>query len=90
MDHRGRVRSHKFFRQRLLRITDLRELQGLLNSFRKEQRDLVEHIHSIMWHMRGSLSRQEAWTLSHEERKSILSQIDDRVKNVEKNGLPLL
>jgi hypothetical protein len=90
MDAGDRVRSDKFFRQRLLRITDLRELQELLGSFRAETDELIDHVHSIMWHMRGSLSRQEAWSLSFNERKRILRQIDERVKMVEKNGLPLL
>jgi len=43
-----------------------------------------------MWHMRGSLSREEAWGLSPEERKAILKQIDDRVKQVEKTGIALI
>jgi len=57
---------------------------------KKEQKELIDHIHSIMWNMRGSLSREEAWTLSNEERKSILKQTDDRVKMVEKTGLSIL
>lgn len=50
----------------------------------------MEQIHSIMWNMRGSLSRDEAWSLSPDERKSILRQIEERVKLVEKTNLPLL
>jgi uncharacterized protein YbcI len=87
---RGRVRSDKFFRIKLLSITDIRELQGLVSSLRKETDELIEHVHSIMWNMRGSLSREEAWSLSHKERKSLLKQIDERVKLVEKTGLALL
>jgi hypothetical protein len=39
--------------------------------------------------MRG-MTREEAWTLCNDERKIILKQIDERVKSIEKTGLPLL
>lgn len=45
---------------------------------------------SLMWHMRGSLTREEAWTLSSDERKDIMAFIEERIKVVEKTGLPLL
>ena len=50
----------------------------------------MDHIHSIMWNMRGSISREEAWVMSNEERKGILKQIDERMKMVEKSGLALI
>lgn len=40
--------------------------------------------------MRGSISREEAWTLSPAERKDIMKLIDERIKLVEKTGLALL
>lgn len=43
-----------------------------------------------MWHMRGSLSREEAWTLSPDERRDMLKLVEGRVKVVEKTGLALL
>ena len=57
---------------------------------KREQHELMEHVHSIMWHMRGSISREEAWLMSHTERKNILKHIDERVKNIEKTGLAIL
>lgn len=45
---------------------------------------------AIMWHMRGSLSREEAWTLSPAERTDVLKSIEDRKELTEKTGLPLL
>ena len=73
-----------------MRITDLAELQGLINSYKAESDELIDQVHSIMWHMRGSLTREEAWVLSHNERRRILKQIEERVKMVEKTGLPIL
>lgn len=47
-------------------------------------------IHEIMWNMRGGLTREEAWTLSPQERADILEDIKKRVETVEKTGLPLI
>lgn len=89
MDARSGVRSDQFFRARLLKISDVQELRGLIGSYRAETRELIEQIYNIVWNMRG-MSREEAWALSHEERKIIMRQIDDRVKMVEKTGLAIL
>jgi hypothetical protein len=43
-----------------------------------------------MWHMRGSLSRDEAWTLSPQERIDIQKFIEERLKIVEKTRLALI
>lgn len=40
--------------------------------------------------MRGSLSREEAWTLSPDERRDIMKFIDERMKLVEKTKMPLI
>lgn len=62
----------------------------MINGLLKEAKDLRKLVHNIMWHMRGSVSREEAWHLSSMERQDILELIDERVKAVEKTGLPLL
>ena len=56
----------------------------------KEGKDLRKLIHNIMWHMRGSISREEAWHLSSQERQDFLELIEERVKAVEKTGLAIL
>ena len=66
------------------------ELRSLLAGMKADQASLIDHIHSIMWGMRGSLSREEAWCLSVDERKSIMKQIEERTKMVEKTGLAIL
>jgi len=55
-----------------------------------EQTEMRRTIHTIMWHMRGSLSRQEAWTLSIDERRDIIKQIEEHVERTTKTGLALL
>jgi hypothetical protein len=43
-----------------------------------------------MWHSRGSLSRDDAWALSVDERKEHVEAIEKRIKTVEETGLALL
>lgn len=62
----------------------------MIMALNKESKDLRKLVHNIMWHMRGSVSREEAWTLSQVERADIMELIEERVKTVEKTGLPLL
>lgn len=90
MESGYRVRPFDFFRQRLLSTKDPFEIRSLINGLAKEGKDLRKLIHNIMWHMRGSISREEAWHLSALERREVLELIEDRVKAVEKTGLAIL
>lgn len=56
----------------------------------KEQKELRKVIHHLMWAMRGGLTRDDAWTLSHQEREELLADVKERVENVEKSGLPIM
>jgi hypothetical protein len=73
-----------------LRITDRQELGQFLKEYAVGTKKLILDIHEIMWYMRGSVSREEAWTLCFEEREAIKEMIAEKVKNVEKSGLPIL
>jgi uncharacterized protein YbcI len=61
-----------------------------IESFAKARKELSKQINELMWHLRGSLSREEAWTLSIEERREHVEAIEKRIEVVEKTGLPLL
>lgn len=65
-------------------------MDGFLYSFDKESKMLRKEIVEIMWYMRGSLSRNEAWSLSPTEREEIIEYITERMKVVEKTKLPLI
>lgn len=90
MDHPGGVRSVEFFRARLLNTQTFEDVQGLIAEYTAAQNELIAHITQIMWHMRGGVTRDEAWALSPDERRAIMRLIDERVKLVEKTGLPIL
>lgn len=65
-------------------------VRAILNEYRQAQRDLREQITDIMWHMRGGVTREEAWTLSYVERADMHRMIERRMEMVEKTGLALL
>jgi len=64
-------------------------IDNLLEFYKKEQKKFIKSITDIMWHMR-SLGREEAWSLSPDERTAIEKLIDEHIKLVEKTKLPLL
>jgi hypothetical protein len=55
-----------------------------------EQEQMRQLTTTLMWHMRGSLSREEAWTLSRHERQDIIKSIEERKKLTEKTGIALM
>lgn len=75
---------------RLLGLTDAEEIGAFLSEMKQDAKQLRQLIVRICWHMRGSVSREEGWTLSHEERRDILELIDENRETTEKTGLPLM
>jgi len=71
-------------------MTDPVEIGAYLREMVTEQTEMRRIVHTIMWHMRGSLSRQEAWTLSVDERKDLIKMIEEHVERTSKTGLALL
>jgi len=71
-------------------MTDDADIAEFLTEMQTEQKDMRFLTAQIMWHMRGGLSRQEAWTLSNEERKDIIALIEERKQVTEKTGLALM
>jgi uncharacterized protein (UPF0210 family) len=71
-------------------MTDAEEIAEMLHAMQNEQAEMRAVTAQIMWHMRGSLSRQEAWTLSVEERRDMVKLIEQHKEMTEKTGMPLL
>jgi hypothetical protein len=61
-----------------------------LRSYEKEQKSLRKQIVDIQWYSRGALSREEAWTLSPEERTDWMEMAEERMKLVKESKLPLI
>lgn len=90
MEIGSRFQSNNFFRSKLLSMTDPDEINEFLQEMQKEQTEMRYTISTMMWHMRGSLSREEAWTLCPEERNDILILMKEHKELTEKTGLALL
>ena len=90
MAYGGRIESIKFFRRRLLSLTASSDIEKFLSRLSKDQQELRRNLYNIMWHMRGSISREDAFELTPIEREDIRLLIDERMKIVKETHLPLL
>jgi hypothetical protein len=66
------------------------DIPDLISKMARDRKELSKQINEIMWYSRGSLSREEAWTLCIEERKEHSEAIEKRIDTVQKTGLPLI
>ena len=55
-----------------------------------EQDQMRQLVTTLLWHMRGSVSREEAWTLSPAERQDVIKSIEERKVITEKTGIALM
>lgn len=62
----------------------------MINGLENESKAIRDSLHEIMWHLRGSISREEAYKLSPKERSELQEKIKERIKLVEETGIALL
>ena len=90
MEYRNRIQSLDFFRRTLLRLTTEEHIRRFLDKYEAGQKAMRTQIVEIMWYMRGSLGREDAWRLSPIERMEIMEMVQERIKLVKETKLPLL
>lgn len=90
MDRSHRRQSINFFRSRLIRLTNGEQIAKFLSRYERDAKAIRDEIVQIMWYSRGSLSREEAWTLSQTERNDWVELADQRMKIVKETKLPLV
>jgi hypothetical protein len=90
VEDQARIQPGNFFRARLLTLTTQEQLEDFIGNFEKDAKALRKEIVEIMWYMRGSLSRNEAWCLSPTEREEYANYIGERMKIVEKTKMALI
>jgi len=66
------------------------EIPFILDEYVKEARAITKDITDIMWYMRGSLNREDAYHLSPKEREYIIALIQKNIENTSKSGIALL
>jgi hypothetical protein len=64
------------------------DIVNLLDQYDKESKAIKKDILKLMWHMRGSLSYDEAMMLSNEDKQIIYGIIEDNLEATKKSGLP--
>ena len=78
----------KFFRLRLLSLKTNEQLIEYFDQLEKETKALRKEVIKICWHMRGSISFDEAMQLSLPDREEIAKLINDNLETTKKTGLP--
>lgn len=66
------------------------EIQSTLDQMKGQSKALTEEIYEICWYMRGGVTREEAWHLSHNERKIIAEQIKKRIEVSKESHTPII
>ena len=85
--HRGHVRLRKFFRKRLLALSD-EEIAELIEKLDKEVRAYKEDALRMCWYMRGGLSYDDSMMLSKIEREIISEIVKDNLETTKKSKMP--
>jgi hypothetical protein len=75
---------------RLLSTTDPKKIEKIIKGLQKEAEAITTEIYKICWYLR-SISREEAFALSYNERKIIMQDvISENIKRVNETKLPIL
>ena len=62
----------------------------MLKKLDSEAESAKQELFKLVWYMRGGITIDQAYMLSHNDQKLIANVIKDNIKNTEKSGLPLL
>ena len=64
------------------------EIKELIEQFKKDSKAIKNNILELCWHMRGSISYNDAMLLSLDEREIINKLIKEHIETTQKSGLP--
>ena len=87
MDTAYSIRSIKFFRIRILPLT-VGEILEETEKIESHQKQIKSELLKICWYMRGGVTLQEAYNLSHEDKMLISDIVKDNMETTKKSGLP--
>ena len=71
-------------------MEDKSEVLKYLQGLQQESRDIEKSIFEICWYMRGGISLTEAWTLSFDQRTTVMEIINANIERTKTSGLALL
>lgn len=61
----------------------------VVNSYRKAANQISENIYQLMWYMRGGLGRDDAFTMSYQEREIAWKLIKENLESFSKAGMAM-
>jgi hypothetical protein len=71
-------------------MEDKSEVLKYLQSLQQESRDIEKQVFEICWYMRGGISLTEAWSLSFDQRTTVMEIINSNIERTKSSGLALL
>jgi hypothetical protein len=71
-------------------MEDKSEVLKYLQGLHSEARAIEKQIFEICWYMRGGVTLEQAWTLSYDQRATIMEIINSNVARTKESGLALL
>lgn len=66
----------------------LDEINKEVKDYEKESKELKSELFKICWYMRGSVTLEEAYNLSYDDRSIINNIVKDNLEVTKKSGLP--
>ena len=66
------------------------EISEILEEMHLASKALTNIVTDICWHMRGSVTWEQAWQLTEEQRRVMLNLIKRNIETTQKTGMPLL
>lgn len=67
---------------------DIEQIKELIEQFETDSKAIRNSILELCWHMRGSISYDDAMLLSQTEREIINKIIKEHIETTQKSGLP--
>jgi hypothetical protein len=67
---------------------DLPEILAYTDSLDREAKAMQKDVMKLIWYMRGSVTLDEAYMLSYEQREIINTIIEDNLETTKETGLP--
>lgn len=85
MGNRSGIQCIGFFRNWLLKA-EPQEINVYFEQLEKERSSIKQQITEICWYMRGSITWEEAWSLSETDRNDITKFIGENAERFKKSG----
>jgi len=64
------------------------DIEEFIESYDKNSKALRNNILKLIWHMRGSVSLEEGFTMSFADRKAINELVKENLETTKTTGLP--